>query len=161
MKAKRVLVIISFIIVMVALVTAIVTDIVLFKDALWTIFTAIIVSAALLVFLNILMVVSIMMVFGVIILQQNGYWPLALAKDTFYEILNEIVITPEQIQTFQTIRIVLLVVCISTFVLAIIAKGKVDGKKPPLRGMSTVTLIFSILGILIAIGFIGITAAIK
>ena len=160
MGYKKALSIISFILVMLALVTAIVTDIVIFKDAIVTFISAIIVGAATFVFMIIAMVLSIMLIFGVFLLEQNGFWPLDLAVNAFKEVLQDIVITPDQIHTFITLRIVLLIVCITTLVLSSIAKHHKKGEKVPLRGMSIVTFIFSILGIVAAFGLIVIASAV-
>ena len=149
MKYQKVLSIISFILVLLALLTAFITDIVLFKDAILTFIGGIIASVFIFVIMIFAMIVSIIMIFGIFLLENYGFWPLSVTLDAFRDILNDIVITQEQVSTFISIRVVLLTICISTLIMSIIAKHKEeDQKKVPLKGMSIVTFVFSILGIL-------------
>ena len=157
MKYKKVLAIISFTLMMAALAFAFISDFVIFKDAIFGFIVSIFASVLVFLFMIILMILSIMLIFGVILLEQNGFWPLDFAKNTFHEMINDITITTSQISTFQALRVVILVICIATFVMSIIAMHKGEDKKVPLKGMSVVTLIFSIFGILTAIGLLAIT----
>ena len=158
MKYKKVLSIIAFILVISALATALISDFVIFKDAIFTFVTSIIATALLFVLFCILMVISCMLIFGVFLLEQNGFWPMNMAMQEFHNMISEITITTDQINTFRSIRIVLIIICITTFVLSIIALHKGKDKKAPLKGMSVVTLIFSILGVLTALALLAITS---
>lgn len=151
MKYQKALSIISFILMIVALLTAVITDFVLFKDAIFTFIGAIVISIIIFIFLIFAMLVSFILIFGVFLVKENGFWPLSVTLGVFKDILNDITITSEQVSSFITIRIILLIICIITLVMSIIAKHKVkDQTKVPLKGMSVVTFIFSILGILSA-----------
>ena len=159
MKYQKVLSIISFILVLIALLTAFITDFVLFKDAILTFIGGIIASVFIFVIMIFAMIVSIIMIFGIFLIENYGFWPLSVTLDAFRDILNDIVITQEQVSTFVAIRIILTVICVSTLIMSVVAKHKVEGqKKVPLKGMSIVTFVFSILGILSAFSLITIAS---
>ena len=161
MKAKRILAIISFSLVMVALLVAIITDIAVFSDVLKTFIGGIIISCIAFIVLIIFMLASIIMIFGIFLLKEYGFWPLNLSIQLFREILADIEIAPEQLSTFRGLRMVLLVICVIAFILAIIASSKGSNKeKPPLKPMSTIAIIFSILGFLVAVSMLFLTSII-
>ena len=159
MKYQKVLSIISFILVLLALLTAFITDFVLFKDAILTFIGGIIASVFIFVIMLFAMIVSIIMIFGIFLLENYGFWPLSVTLDAFRDILNDIVITQEQVSTFVAIRIILTVICVSTLIMSVVAKHKVEGqKKVPLKGMSIVAFVFSILGLISALSLITIAS---
>ena len=159
---KKALAIISFSVTLTVLLAAIISDIAIFADAILTFIAGTIVAAVAFVFLIILMIMSCILVFGIIILQNHGFWPLNLTYEFYQEMLHDIKISPEQISLFQGLRIAFLIICIITLILASIAlhKDEMINEKVPLKGMSVVALIFSILGIVTAIGMLVITSAI-
>ena len=159
---KKACSIISFVIVMLSLLTAIISDIIIFHDAILVFFGGILLSIGGFIIMFVAMIVSCMFVFGVYLLNQYGFWPLTMSANLFKEILGSIQITPEQIATFRGWRIALLILCIVALILAIMAlhKDEMISKKVPLKGMSVVALIFAILGIVASIGAIAISSAI-
>ena len=161
MKAKRILAIISFSLVMVALLVAIITDVAIFSDVLKTFVGGIIISCLAFIVLIIFMFASIIMIFGIFLLKEYGFWPLNLSIQLFREILADIEIAPEQLSTFRGLRVVFLIICIIAFILAVIAssKGK-EKEKVPLKPMSTIAIIFSILGFLVAVSMLFLTSMI-
>lgn len=76
-KSIKTITIISFSLVLAALLTAIVSDVVIFSQQILTFIAAIFISAIVFLFAIVLMIVSIMFVFGIIILKNDGFWPLA------------------------------------------------------------------------------------
>lgn len=161
MDYRRVLSIVSFVLVLLTLLFAIVSDAVIFADAIFGFLAAILVGVATFVFMFILMVLSIMLMFGIFLLEEHGFWPLNTALGVFREALGDIQIAPAQILTFQVLRICILAICITALVLAIIAlhRGR-SGSKAPLKPMSIIAMIFSILGILTGAALLSLTAAI-
>lgn len=159
---KKACSVIAFVIVMLSLLTAIISDVVIFHEALLTFFGGILLSIGGFIIMFVAMIVSCMFVFGVYLLNQYGFWPLQLSVNLFKEIIGSIQITPGQIATFRGWRIALLILCIAALILAIMAlhKDEMISKKVPLKGMSVVALIFAILGIVVAIGAITISSAI-
>ena len=166
-KAAKVISIIAFSLVMTALLTAIISDIAIFSNQIGGFILAIIASAAVFVLGIIFMVMSIMMIFGIILIQNEGFWPMAWCKRTFHEVLADYTVTPSQIEAFKTIRIVLLVICIIVFILAIISsslarkerKQNSEVKQKLTKSFSSISLAFSILGLVIAIGAIALMNA--
>ena len=161
MKAKRILAIISFSLVMVALLVAIITDVAIFSDVLKTFVGGIIISCLVFIVLVIFMLASIIMIFGIFLLKEYGFWPLNLSIQLFKEILADIQIAPDQLSTFRGLRVAFLIICIIAFILAVIAssKGK-EKEKVPLKPMSTIAIIFSILGFLVAVSMLFLTSLI-
>lgn len=157
---KKLLSIISFSLVAICLLTAIITDIVIFSDVLKTFLGAIIISVIAFVFMMVGFIVSIVLIFGVYIIQEHGFWPLHLAFSLFKEILQDIQISPSQIETFRTFRFIFIAVCVVALILAIIAMHK-DEMIPgpvPLRGLSKFTMVLAIMGIVVALGMLVVTS---
>ena len=159
---KKALSITSFIIVMVCLLTAIISDIAIFSNVLLTILGGIIISVIVFVFLVAAFVVSFILIFGFYLVGEYGFWPLNLSFSLFKEILNDIQITADQIATFRVFRIIFLVLCIIALILSIIAlhKDEMIPGKVPLKGMSRVAMIFAIMGIVVAAGMLAVTSMI-
>ena len=146
---------------MVALLVAIITDIAVFSDVLKTFIGGIIISCIAFIVLIIFMLASIIMIFGIFLLKEYGFWPLNLSIQLFREILADIEIAPEQLSTFRGLRVVFLIICVVAFILAIIASSKGSNKeKPPLKPMSTIAIIFSVLGFLVAVSMLFLTSLI-
>ena len=159
-KVQKAFAITSFSLVMTSLLVAIITDFAIFSEAILTFVAAIILSGIAFVVLFIAMIVTIIFIFGVVLLQQYGFWPLNLSVQFFKEIIGSATISYSQLTAFLGVRIAILVLCIIGVVLASIAKhrNKESKDKPPLKGLSVVATIFGIIGIVVAIGMILITA---
>ena len=71
-KSIKTITIVSFSLVLAALLTAIISDIAIFSQQILTFIAAIFISAIVFLFAIVLMIVSIMLVFGVIILKNDG-----------------------------------------------------------------------------------------
>lgn len=159
---KKALAIISFSVVMTALLVAIISDFVIFAEAIITFVAGTIIAVVAFIFFIILMIASCILIFGIYILQNYGFWPATLSMDFYKEMLADIKVSQEALNAFRAFRIAFLVICTITFIIAIIAlhKDEMIEKKVPLKGMSVVALIFSILGIVTAIGVLVITSLI-
>ena len=147
---------------MLSLLTAIISDVVIFREFIGAFFGGIIISIGAFIVFIAAMVVSCMLVFGVYLLQEYGFWPVDLSVKLFKEIIGSVEITNQQIEVFRGWRIALLILCIVALILASIAlhKDEMVNKKVPLKGMSIVAMIFAILGIAVAIGAIAVSSAI-
>ena len=157
-KKQKVLAIVGFSIVMACLLIAIVSDIVIFAEAIIMFIAAIFASCFIFLVCLILMIISIIFIFGLFIIDSEGFWPLTTATNTYYEIIADSQLTSTQIGIFIGIRIALLLLCIAGLVLVIIASKKENKTdKPPLKPMRILTIIFAIFGILAAAGLLVIT----
>ena len=147
-KAGRIIAIVAFSLIMAGLLTAIISDGVLFANQIFGFLLACFASIIAFLFAIILMILSCMLVFGIYLLSENGFWPYSWATKVFKDIIADYHITSEQLQIFMNIRIVLLVICALAFVLSIV--GMVFNKKSPLKlpkVFDILALIFSILGV--------------
>lgn len=160
--SAKVVSIIAFSLMVIALVVAIVTDFVIFADQIISFFVAS--FASVFAFLGgiILMIISIMLIFGIFLLKENGFWPINWATSLFKEIMSEHMPTKEQVSLMSAIRVMLILVCLVTFILSIVALSM--NKSAPKNGLAKsklvrtfgiITLIFSLLG-----GFTGIISLI-
>lgn len=159
---RKVLAIIAFTLVLVTLVVAIISDIAIFAETIMTFVFGTLFSVFAFFFLVIAMLASCILVFGIYLLKEHGFWPLDLTIKLYKEILDSIHLTEQQVITFRGFRIAFLIICVITFIMAIVAlhKDELISPKVPLKGLSIVALILSILGIITAIGSIAITSAI-
>ena len=115
------------------------------------------------------MIVSIILIFGIYVLGSNGFWPLSWANDTFTSIMNDYQVTQGQLDDLFVIRIILLVVCITAFIIAVIAKIriKIEKKKDSIikvrhyGGFATAGMVLSILGTLASIGIAAILTSLR
>lgn len=140
-------------------------DFLAFKEAILTFLGGIIVTAAALIMLMIIFCITIIMIFGIIIVQNHGFWPMQYAKNIFTDVMGEVEFIPAQMSAFRIYRIVLIVICVAIIVLSIIALVKykkelklgivkrIDEVKP----MATTSLVLAIIGMLISIGAIVVT----
>ena len=152
----KIIAIIAFILTFTLLLVAIIVDISIVYEYILTFIFAIIASIFLFFIFLVAFVISCMLVFGVYLANTYGFWPINATKDSFLAIMGDAVINQEQISTFATIRIIILVLVIVSFILSIIAlaidkKLKNQRKKPPkvaCKAFAIVALIFSIFGII-------------
>ena len=159
---KKACSIIAFVTVMVTLSSAIIIDVTIFSKVIMTFLAGIFLSAVAFCVLFILMIMSFMLAFGFYLIGEYGFWPLTWSFELFKMVLNDIEITPEQISLFRGFRIGFLILCIFSLIMASIAlkKDEMISKKVPLKGMSIVALIFSIMGIVVGVGVLTITSLI-
>lgn len=167
-KTAKILAIVAFSVTMLALVAAIIVDIFVFLEAIITFIAGIIVSAFVFILCLLLMVVSCILIFGVYILESQGFWPLTLAADVLHQAVADAKPSAQQLAIFSTTRIILLVVCFITFILAIVVlalvktpKGEKKNKQVKVaKGFAIPTLIFAILGVLVQAGMLFILSLI-
>ncbi len=163
-KAAQVVAIIVFALILSALLFAIISDIAIFAQQIFSFFFACVAGVFVFLIGCILMVVSIVFIFGIYLLADRGFWPIQWASETFKQIINDNKITQQQISTFGIIRVVLIVICVLCLILAVIALSL--NKTTPKSERAKVTtpfgvisLIFSILGIVAALGMIFIVGS--
>ena len=142
-------------------------DLIAFKDTILTFIAGIVVSAAAFVVLCVLFLISFILIFGFYLVQKEGFWPLPLSIEFFKEVMGEVKVTAEQIAMFRTFRIVLIVLCIATLIVAIV--GKVMTKKDikaglvkrlkSVDGYATTAIVLTIIGALVSMATIAITSA--
>ena len=168
-KVTKTLATICFYLILAALVSAIVSDIIILNQQLLGFIFATIASVVVFFFAILLMVVSIILIFGIYVLGNNGFWPLSWANSTFNSIMNDYKVTQGQVDDLFVIRIILLVVCITAFVIAVIAKIriKIEKKKDPTikvehyKGFAIAGMVLSLLGTLASIGIAFILASLR
>jgi len=168
-KVTKTLASICFYLILAALVSAIISDVIILNQQLLGFIFAIIASVVVFFFAILLMVVSIILIFGIYVLGNNGFWPLSWASNTFSSIMNDYQVTQGQLDDLFVIRIVLLVVCITAFVIAVITKIRIkkEKKKDPAikaehyKGFATAGMVLSLLGTLASIGIAFILASLR
>ena len=166
-KQIKVLAAVCFILVIAALIFALVSDGIIIGKNLAGLAVAMLVSGMVFIFGLILMAVSIMLVFGIIILQDHGFWPLDWAIRTFHEVMADYPVTTEQLQAMLIIRIVLLVICFAVIIMSSIVikqiktakKEDKDVKVKPARGFACVSKVMALLGFLVSTGALFILIA--
>ena len=142
-------------------------DVIAFKDTILTFIGGIIISAAAFVVLCILFLISFILIFGFYLVKKDGFWPLPLSIEFFKEVMGEVKVTAEQIATFRVFRIILIVLCLSTLVVAIV--GRVMTKKDiqaglvkrlkSVYGYATAAIVLTIIGALVSMATIALTSA--
>ena len=168
-KATKTLATICFYLILAALVSAIISDIIILNQQILGFIVAIIASVVVFLFAIFLMLVSIILIFGIYLLKQDGFWPIAWANNTFHEVMRDYQITQGQLNDLFVIRIILLVVCITALVIAIIAKARIkkEKKKDPelkvghYKGFANASLVLSILGVLACSGIAVILSVLR
>lgn len=163
-KEIKILAIVCFSLIMAALVTAIVSDAIIVGQSILGFVLALIIAAIAFIVGVILMIISCMLIFGIYLLDQEGFWPIAWAESAFKDVMKDYQVTQAQIDTLITIRIVLLVICISVFIMSIIVvrhvkKIKKQDKtinRKPTSGFGTVSLVLSILGTIASLGVLAV-----
>ena len=159
-KAAKIIAIICFSLVFTALAIALGTDIGIFLEQIITFIVACVSSAVVFIGALILMVLSCILVFGIFILKSQGFWPATWTANTFNEIMSGAPITEDQLILMRTIRIFLILACIISLILSIIAMNlnKAAVRENPknrcklTKVFSVITLIFSILGLVVGTG---------
>lgn len=157
----KTLAIIAFILVFLCLGSAITLDIVIFFEKILSFIVGIVLSAFMFFIFFIGFIVSFILVFGFYVYESHGFWALTLSIEVFKSVTGEVLITPEQIQIYQTGRIVILALAFVSFILAIIS-SKMDKKERKLENLNVrrvkpfnvITIIFSILGIIVGFGIL-------
>ena len=168
-KEIKILAIVCFSLIMAALVTAIVSDAIIVGQSILGFVLALIIAVIAFIVGVILMIISCMLIFGIYLLDQEGFWPIAWAESAFKDVMKDYQITNAQIDTLITIRIVLLVVCIAVFIASIIVvkyvkKIKKQDKtinRKPTSGFGTASLVLSILGVVACLGMMAVLSIMK
>ena len=168
-KHIKVLAVICFSLIIAALLTALISDGVILGRNILGFVVALIVSAATFAMGIILMIISCFLAFGIIIIQNNGFWPLAWAKSAFHEVLKDYPVTDSQINTLLIIRIILLAICVLVFITSIVLNKVIKSAKKkdttiktrPSKGFVVTSTIMSILGTVVSVGALVILLAIS
>ena len=166
-RAASVLATLSLVFAILSIFLAVGFDIFAFKEAILQFIFAIFLPIPLFIIFFMAMVVSCMLIFGIYLLEEYGFWPLDLSINVAKGVMDDIKITPDQIQLFRTFRYVLLFICINLLAMAIISKvldhekkeivEVVDGEQPTKRkdrvtgATSTVAIVFIALGIIVSL----------
>ena len=158
-KTARIIATIVFATVMVCLAIAIITDFTVFIDQIMA-FIGGAIGAVLTFILGFLaMILSIVLIFGVYILNEQGFWPAKWASDVFHQALKDANVTQDQVNAIIAVRTMLLVLCIICFISSIIAlsmhkhikKKYPDIKQNRTKPFGVVTLFLSMFGIFAAV----------
>ena len=168
-RLSRIFTGISFGMVWFALLLAVIFDFIAFKDVILHFVAGIIVTGIAFVFLTVMFVASFILVFGFLIIDDYGFWPLKLTVSLFKDILGDIHISAESVQLFFIFRIILFVICIAIVVLAIIAKAYIKQDKAKglynikdnTTGMSTAALTMGIIGMLLSLPVVAVVSALQ
>ena len=168
-KVTKTFAITCFILVMSALASALISDAIVVGQAILGFALALVIAIVVFFFAIILMFLSIILVFGIYLLENNGFWPIDWAKNAFDEVMKDYQITPGQLNDLFVIRIILLAVCIAAFVIAIITikRIKKEKKKDPTikvghyKGFATAGMVLSMLGALASIGIVFILTSLR
>ena len=168
-KTAKTLAIVSMASAFAAILLAIVFDAIAFKEVILQFVASLILPIMAFVVLFIAMIASIICVFGILLLKEYGFWPLTLSIEFFKQLLSEIKVSADALHTFIIFRAVLLVICLCIIILAIASKalsgpkeknvdekGKRIKRKDGARAMSTVGLIFGILGLVVSLSAIAL-----
>ena len=163
-KAAQIIAIIVFALVFSALATAIISDVIVFAQQILGFIAACIMAVVVFIFACVLMLFSIVLIFGIYLLGEYGFWPIAWSLQVFKEILADNKVTSDQIMIFGSIRIVLIILCVVGVILAIVALSinksvKKEERASITKPFGTLGLIFSILGLLAAVGMLAIVSS--
>lgn len=162
-KVAQILGLVGMLLAFFAIFLAIGFDIFSFKEVILQFIAALILPVLAFVVFFIAMLASLILIFGIILLKEYGFWPLTLSFQFFKEIINDIKVTPSQISTFLTCRIILIIICLSIIGLAIASIVLNTEQEVEVRGVivkrknkgasatSTFALIFGILGLLVSV----------
>lgn len=161
-RAAKIIAIVVFSTVFAALLAAIISDFAIFSTQIVGFFVACLGGIAAFIFGFILMIFSIVLIFGIYLLEQDGFWPVAWAQKTFHEALADVAITQQQVDSLIAIRIVIVVVCFLILAASIVAlalasvakKREPEIKQGLTKAFSIVSIVFSSLGLLAAVGVI-------
>ena len=103
-KEIKILAIVCFSLIMAALVTAIVSDAIIVGQSILGFVLALIIAVIAFIVGVILMIISCMLIFGIYLLDQEGFWPIAWAESAFKDVMKDYQVTQTQIDTLITIR---------------------------------------------------------
>ena len=117
----KVLALVSFCTVFGLIFVSVITDLVIFKDFILTFIGGMIITGVVFIILFIGFVLSIFLVFGIGIVKDSGFWPLSISISLSKEILDDVYMSDDQIRTFIVLRIAIIIMLISMFILAIVA----------------------------------------
>lgn len=172
-KAAKILAIVAMVSAFLAIFLAIVFDIIAFREVILQFIASLILPIIAFVVLFIAMIASFIMIFGIFLVKEYGFWPLTLSIQFFKELLSEIKVTQDAIQTFIMFRFVLLGICATILLAAIVSKvllgneeeqydanGKRIKKKNGIRGMSTTAIVFAVLGLIVSLAALAIVGQI-
>lgn len=152
-KAAQVVAIIVFALILSALLFAIISDIAIFAQQIFSFLFACVAGVLVFICACILMVVSLVFVFGFYLLADRGFWPIQWASEVFKQIVAENKITQQQIMTFGIIRVVLIAICALCLILAVVAL--ILNKATPKLERAKVSTPFSVIGLILSIlGFV-------
>ena len=157
---------IAFVLTFSMLILAIVFDIVIFGEVILNFIAACILTPFLFLLFVALWFLSCIFIFGISLTDTYGFWPLDWTVKAFKEIVGEASVTSSELDLFRGIRILILVVCITTFILSIIAlkmhkKAKIEGlERKTVKGFAIPAIIFSIFGIISGFGILVIISAV-
>ena len=162
-KAAKILAIVAMVSAFLAVFLAIIFDIIAFREVILQFVAALILPIIAFVVLCIAMIASFIMIFGIFLVKDYGFWPLTLSIEFFKQILADIKVSQEAIQTFAMFRFVLIGICVTIMALAIVSKVLFDGqeeqcaadgkkrkKKNGIMRMSTTAIVFSVLGLIVS-----------
>ena len=157
----KVLALVSFCTVFGLIFVSVIIDLVIFKDFILTFIGGMIITGVIFIIFFIGFVLSIFLVFGIGIVKDSGFWPLSLSISLSKEILDDVYMSEDQIRTFIVLRIAIIIMLISMFILAIVAnimhKRRIKENDPNIRKIkpfTVVAIVYSILAIVIGFGMI-------
>ena len=155
----KTLAIIALVIVLVAIPLALLLDFVAMHEAILQFIGGLFVSVILTVVFFMAFLVSIILIFGIIILQNQGFWPIKLSLQVFKEIMGSITVEAAAIQMFRIFRMIIIAICIAVLIIAIIAKGKVKAENLETKtkemneaiSISKAAIVLSIIGLVLSV----------
>lgn len=160
-KVAKIMAIVIFSLVMSCLVIALVTDGTIFAQQIFAFIGGCLGAICAFIFGFFLMLLSIICIFGIYLLEQNGFWPLQWASEVFHNALKDAPVTSDQITAMVVTRLVILFTCIICFAcsIAVLSLAKQVKKENPdvqikqglTKTFGILTLIFSILGAFAAV----------
>lgn len=168
-KAIRILSIIVFSLIMSALLMALISDGIILSKQIFGFIFALVASALVFIIAIIFLFFSIVLVFGVYLLETEGFWPMKWTTSSYKAIMADYALTAEQMQSAVVIRIILLVICVIVFIASIVAlamlkrakKNNKEIKRKMETSFSVIALIFSILGMIVCIGATALLSSLR
>lgn len=163
-KEIKILAIVCFSLIMGALVTALVSDAIIVGQAILGFVLALFIAVITFIVGFFLVIVSCILIFGIYLLDSEGFWPVTWAETAFNDVMKDYQVTQSQINTLIIIRIVLLVICISVLIMSIIVTKHVKKikkqdpsiKVKPTKGFALTSHVLSIMGIVSALGIMAV-----
>ena len=164
----EVLSIVSLIVVISAIPLAILFDVISLRYVILQFIACLIVPVLAFFVLFVAMIASLILIFGIFLLEQNGFWPLSVSIGLFKDMLGSITISQQEIDLFKIFRIILIVICLSVFILSIVsraldkANANIEERpiKREIKGRTKASIILSILGMIVSTGALILTSSI-